>query len=244
MDWSKTKNILIIALIATNIFLLVTYMAKNERETTIAEMDVLTSILEDRNVFFEAEIPAYERKVPAITLSYSDESKKIADILREQEYMLVNGAMSGDVAHNDMATQFLKDCGLFSEALEFDKVIRDEDGVTIARFKNLYKEMAIGGSYIDVTFKDGVIVNSSNKFVTVASKSKKKLEIISPEEALLVLMSEKVQEDVLKIKGIELVYWINDSSFESEGLISDTAFPAWEITYSDDSIDYIGAYRE
>ena len=244
MDWSKTKNILIIALIATNIFLLVTYMAKNEKETTIAEMDVLTSILEERNVFFDAEMPAYEGKVPAVTLSYRDESEKIAEILREKDYVLVNGAMDGDVAHKDMATKFLKDCGLYNEAIEFDKVVRDEDGITIVRFRNLYKDMAIGGSYIDVTFEDGAIVNASNQFVTVASKSKKKLEIISPEEALLVLMSEKEQDEILNIKNINLVYWINDSSFESEGLISDTAFPAWEITYKDDTVDYVGAYRE
>lgn len=244
MDWSKTKNILIIALIATNIFLLVTYMAKTEKETTIAEMDVLTSILEERNVFCDAEMPIYEGKVPAITLSYSDESEKIAEILREEDYVLVNGAMSGDVAHKEMAIQFLNDCGLYSEAIEFEKVVRDEDGITIVRFKNLYKDMAISGSYIDVTFKDGVIVNASNQFATVASKSKKKLEIISPEEALLVLMSEKPQEEVLNIKDIKLVYWINDSSFESAGLISDTAFPAWEITYSDETVDYISAYRE
>ena len=244
MDWSKTKNILIIALIATNIFLLVTYMTKNDKETSIADMDVLVSVLEERNVYVDTEIPEYQDKLPAITLTYTDKKQQIASGLSENSYVLDNGAHSGAVAHEEMAIQCLKDCGLYSEDIVFDKVEKEDDGITIARFENIYKDMVIGGSYVDVIFKDGVVVDVSNQFVSVEAASKRKLEIISPEEALLVLMSEKDQNEAIRVTDIELVFWINDSSFESAGLVSDTAFPAWEIVTRDGEVYYIEAYRE
>ena len=244
MDWSKTKNILIVALIATNIFLLFTYITKNEKEASIADMEVLASVLEERNVFVETEIPEYEDKLPAITLTYSDKSEQIVEALRENTYVLDNGPHSGEVAHEEMAVKCLKDCGLYSDDIAFAYVEKEEDGITIARFENMYKDMVIGGSYVDVTFKDGEIVDVSKQFVSVEAASKRKLGIISPEEALLVLMSEKAQEEAVRIAGIELVFWINDSSFESAGLVSDTAFPAWEMTTRDGEVYYIEAYRE
>jgi hypothetical protein len=45
-------------------------------------------------------------------------------------------------------------------------------------------------------------------------------------------MSETTGNEKILIRDIALVYWLDSSVFDAESPITDTAFPAWKITYN------------
>lgn len=241
MDWSKAKNILIIALLATNIFLLVTYMTNNENESSITDHEVLFSVLEGENVFFDTEMPKRIDRLPAITLTYRDCSDIIGEKLKSEEYVL--GDNLNEDYYEKMATKFLKDCELYNDNIRFDSLAREGNRVVV-KYNNYYKDIKIGGSCTEIIFENERITDASVQFVAAEEKSKRKLNVISPEEALLIFMSEKDYEKNVTVEDMELVFWVNDSTFDGEMLVSDTAFPAWQISYNNGNIKYIEAYRE
>ncbi|MHC1723420.1 MAG: two-component system regulatory protein YycI [Aminipila sp.] len=241
MDWSKAKNILIVALIATNIFLLFTYLTKNETDHKIVDKDVLFTVLEGKNIFVDAEIPDKYENMPAITIEYNNDKQNLIEKNLKRDVYNVS-ANSKKEAYHKAANLFLKDCQLFSDNLVFDNVETEGKSIVV-KYKNCYKKIAIGDSFIGVTFLDGKIQDVTRQFLTPTPKTKKKIKVTSPEEALLMFMSEKDSNDVIHVEKIQLVYWVNDSEFNGEALVSDTAFPAWEITYNGGKTKYIDAYK-
>lgn len=241
MDWSKTKNILIIALIATNIFLLFTYLTKNETDNKIVDKEVLFTVLEGKNIFVDTEIPDKYENMPAITIEYNNDKQDLIEKNLKRDIYNIS-VDSKKEAYHKAANQFLKDCQLFNDNLVFDKVVT-EGKSTVVKYKNCYKKIAIGDSFIGVTFLDGKIQDVTRQLLTPTPQSKKKLKVTSPEEALLMFMSEKDSEEVIHVEKMQLVFWVNDSGFNGEALVSDTAFPAWEITYNGGKTKYIDAYK-
>ena len=57
-------------------------------------------------------------------------------------------------------------------------------------------------------------------------------------------MREKDQREAILVEDMELVYWLNPSDYEGETAISDTALPAWKITYNDGQVKHIPAYKD
>jgi hypothetical protein len=53
----------------------------------------------------------------------------------------------------------------------------------------------------------------------------------------------KLGEDIV-VERIELVYWLDTSSFDGEELIKDTALPAWKIVYNENQSEHIYAYEQ
>lgn len=241
MDWSKAKNILIVALIATNIFLMFTYITKNETEHKIVDKEALFTVLEGRNIFVDTQIPDKYENMPAITIEYNNDKQDLIEKNLKRDIYNIS-ADSRKEAYHKAANQFLKDCQLFNENLVFDKVVIDGKSAVV-KYKNCYKEIAIGDSFIKVTFFNGKIQDVTRQLLTPTPRDKKKLKVTSPEEALLMFMSEKDSEEAIHVEKIELVFWVNNSGFDGEALVSDTAFPAWEITYNGGQTKYIDAYK-
>ncbi len=88
MNWSKAKNILIMAFIITNIFLIYNINEDIKANNYFYEVseeriqDVI-NILEDRNIFIDTDIPQETPKLPMVTVEYETyDGEKIAkDIL-------------------------------------------------------------------------------------------------------------------------------------------------------------------
>jgi hypothetical protein len=118
-----------------------------------------------------------------------------------------------------------------------------EGDKTIVKYKNRYKGIEIGDSFVACEFVKGKLENVTRHGLNPVGQSKKNLNVISPAEALLIFMSEKETEERIFVEHIELVFWVNNSSFDGETLISDTAFPTWEITYNGGKKQYIEAYE-
>lgn len=237
MDWSKSKNILILALIATNIFLLFTYLDKNYSGKQDTDEDVLIAVLADKNIYLDTKIPTEYDKLPAITVEYNDDQEEqVAANLFRTIYNVPIQAKNSQ--YKDSATRFLKDCGLMNANI-FLEGIFEQGSETIVRFKTRYKGILIEDSTIECKYEAGQLKDVTRHWLTPIGQGKKKLEIMSPEQALLIFMSEKQTNDEITIEKMELVYWINESSFNGETLISDTALPAWQITYNGGKKKYI-----
>jgi hypothetical protein len=57
-------------------------------------------------------------------------------------------------------------------------------------------------------------------------------------------MSEKTTEGKIYVEGLSLVYWLDSSVFDAESPVTDTAFPAWKITYNNGKIQHILAWEQ
>lgn len=237
MDWSKAKNILIIALIATNIFLLFTYLDKINSEKQETDEDVLIAVLADKNIHLDTKIPTEYDRLPTITVEYNDDQQQqvAANLFRS----IYNVPIQADEAqYKNSATRFLKDCGLMNTNIFLEGVFTQGSETTV-RFKTRYKGILIEDSTIECKYEAGKLKDVTRHWLTPIGQGKRKLDIMSPEQALLIFMSEKQTTDKITIEKMELVYWINQTSFNGEALISDTALPAWQITYNGGKKQYI-----
>ena len=80
MDWTKAKTILIVALLATNLFLILTY-GLDRLEPEREKRDALLTILENNQIALEGEIPGTPGKIPLLYVEYSGITR---EILQEQ----------------------------------------------------------------------------------------------------------------------------------------------------------------
>ena len=80
MNWAKSKTILIIALLITNIFLLVNYTSANYKnpETTQLERSVV-EFLRENNVFIYAAIPSDTYNLPVLEVEVEKFDKEVVD---------------------------------------------------------------------------------------------------------------------------------------------------------------------
>ncbi len=84
MDWSKSKNILIIAFIITNLFLAyVLFMTEKDKYEIVVEDQLVIDVvklLEKENIKIDTEIPRTSPNIPIISLEYEVyEPKKIVE---------------------------------------------------------------------------------------------------------------------------------------------------------------------
>lgn len=241
MDWSKAKNILIIALIATNIFLGFTLFEKEQTPVDTKYQNELLKILESKGIYVNTELPTVRSKVPVITVKYSTlDNSKISEVLQQQDYTV---AANDPVEMANMSKKFLEDCNLPIEDLFYTDVFTRSDGTVAVRFKNSYKSIAIGDSFVNVIFENSKITGLDGEVIQAHANGEARLQVTSPEEALLMLLSQKNSQASLYVDNIQLVYWVNDSDFDEDSLLSDTVFPAWQITYNGGQVKYFDAYR-
>lgn len=243
MDWSKAKNILIVALIATNIFLFATYVNKNiERSINGGEdRDALVAVLKDKGVEVDGNVPAKQGRMPMLTLSYENlEYENIRKLIEKDSYTVASREMED---YCKVAENFLWDCGLLKGDMIFDSGDIHGNGDANLRYCHTYNNIPIAVAMLEIEFVDGRIVNVGRQDVSYKAKGQKRLETISPEEALLVFMTEKEKAEQIKIESMDMVFWVDDRQFEGEERVSDTAFPAWRIRYNGGKVKYINASR-
>lgn len=90
MDWSKAKNILIIAFLITNIFLVLSIKQNLDEKDFFYQVDEerindVVEILEKRDIIIKADIPTETLKLPILTLEYEIyEPEEIAQLFLEE----------------------------------------------------------------------------------------------------------------------------------------------------------------
>jgi hypothetical protein len=240
MDWTKAKNILIVALLVTNLVLLGAYILRDARSDGDDDA-TLRRILTEYNVFLETELP---RQPDSMAVLYvqpeTDDSDRVERVLAEQ--MPASG--TDDDALLNAADTVLERCGFMTENAAPVTPFETDGEKTLIRYRDIFEGIPIEESYIICTMEYGRVADISRKWYTPLELHDRKGEIIGPIEALMQLLPEKNEDDIVIVRDMELVYRVDPDRPGEESLVGDTALPAWKITDSIGAVIYIAAYAQ
>lgn len=240
MDWTKAKNILIIALILTNIVLILSSSIQGQAEDQ-SNQAALIAHLKTKNIFVETEIPKKKSRMPVLTVKYDKiDDKEIKKVIKTQKLTLPDKATEESVF--SMTDSFLEKCGAMGKGVKHDKIIHGEDSLIVS-YKNVFEGIPVEDSYIRCIIKNGSIVEFERYWLKPIKTPRKKQEVISASSALMKFASENKKEEKIYIKKIELAYWIDRSYFSTETSVEDTVLPAWKITYNQGEVKHIPAFK-
>ncbi len=237
MDWTKAKTILIIALIATNVFLIYSLLDRHSDRGEMTNEEVILQLMEQRNIELEVDIPRLHPSLRIIQGEYlSVDRGEIAALAQEMP--------TATSDYEGVAEDFLEYLGILDDETVYEETELFEDGDIDAsvRFKNEVEGLQIAENYIEVYFKDGRITDMNYHWLDDVEVSPRKIETMSAAVALMSLVNQQPGAK-MTITGIELVYWVPDTDMELGETVSDTAFPTWEITLSSGEKKYVGAVQ-
>jgi regulatory protein YycI of two-component signal transduction system YycFG len=244
MDWAKAKSIIIVALIAANLFLIIMFVVLKAEDTS-DEMLIqkqTIALLEQKNIHVETNVPIKHDEMPVLNVKYDRlDTDFLENKLKEQIPLPVEDRNKKELLA--MTEDFLKTCGIWSNNVVLDQYQKNGDSITIS-YRNEYDKMRIEDSYIICTVADGKVKALDRHWLTPIDFGRTKRATMSASAALVSFMKEKDAEESITIEKVELVYWIDSNAYEGNSTISDTAFPAWKITYNNDKIKHISAYGE
>jgi hypothetical protein len=244
MDWTKAKTILIIALLITNIFLFVTYTVSNADNGPSEEelLNETIALLEEKKIYVKDNLPGVHQKMPVLMVEYD---RLDPDLLRQKlaEQIPMDGEHGSREGILKKVETFLKDCDIWSPNVVLHKMEQQENK-TLVHYRNEYEGILVEDSYIICTVENGIITEVDRFWLKPIGFGQGKKETISASAALINLMRSKDERDAILVEDMELVYWLNPSDYEGETAISDTALPAWKITYNGGQIKHIPAYSD
>lgn len=244
MDFTKAKTILIVALIVTNLVIIATYLYQTNAIKSDEQdlQEVTIKLLESKNIFVETDIPKEHPRMPKLTVQFD---KMNEDIINEKltNQKSVSERKLTDKKLKEITAAFIENCNLMTDNVTFDSI---ESGKTDIRvtYKNYIDGIAIEDSYIICKVKDGKITDLTRYWLNPVEVSENKKEVIPAAAALIQFMSENKLEEKITVQAISLVYWLDSSSFDAESPVTDTAFPAWKITYNRGKVKYIPAWEQ
>ncbi|MDR1246153.1 MAG: hypothetical protein LBK57_03895 [Clostridiales Family XIII bacterium] len=241
MDWTKAKNILIAALLVTNIVLLGAYVLRETRRADADNDATLRRILTEYNVFLETEMPRQPAPMAVLYVQPETEDGARVEKALEEQKPISNASRE---AMLDAANDILESCGFITENTKSPAQFETDGEKTLIRYRNIFDDIPIEESYIICTIEGGRVAALNRKWYTPLELHDKKGEIIGPTEALMQLLPEKPEEETIIIRGMELVYRVDPDRPGGESPVGDTALPAWKITDSKGSVVYIAAYAQ
>lgn len=244
MDWNKSKNIILLILLITNIFLIAVYGIRNQSEGSDDygnAYQYTMSVLEENNIYYEGEIYSKLPKVSSLTVSYSNyDSEQTAGVMKKMKELPASSR--SDAAYKAAADNFIESCGFMTENVEYSGIETNGSSVTVS-YENRYKDIPVEECYMRVYFEDGRITDFDRKWLDIVSEGDSRLEVTSQLSAMLTFMTEADTSERITITDMQMVYWID--SYDVEGdVLYDTALPAWRIKYisgNDTNVKYISA---
>lgn len=244
MDWTKAKTILIVALLITNLFLLATYtLVKADDGPTEEELQAETiALLEQKHIYVKGSLPVQHGKMPVLLVEYDRlDPETLQQELAEQTPMDGEHGSRADILK--MTEAFLKSSDLWDANVVLNKV-EQEENVTKVFYRNEYNGIPLEDSYIICSVEGGVVTEVDRLWQRPVGLGKSKKATISASAALIDLMRSKNERATILVENMEIVYWLNPTDYEGETAISDTALPAWKVTYNGGQIKHIPAYNE
>ncbi|QZY55150.1 two-component system regulatory protein YycI [Crassaminicella profunda] len=262
MDWGKAKNILIIAFIITNVFLIYNIEKDLFMESAASMVkeknikDVIT-ILDEKNIKVEAEVPRTILELPLLNVEYETYDQKK---LKEKFYVEDNHKIikyenydkkpyMKDLNEKEAlreAENFITKYGFMRNDAIYWETKEDGEQYHIL-FKQKYKKSFLENSYMRVTVSTSGVNKFERMWLKPLNTDKNKKEIIPATKALLKSMKdmENLQGEIV-IKNMDLGYWFDPSYISltnSENIKSGTAVPAWRILLNDGQTIFISAYE-
>jgi len=245
MDWTKAKTILIVALLFTNLVLIAFYFSQNNNfESDAREMqEVTVKLLESKNIYLKTDIPDEHPRMPKLTVQFDTMDENLIQEQIDRQKVLSDKEQADNDKIKEITTKFIENCGMMSENVKLGKIERTNSGIKVT-YKNYMNGVTIEDSYIIFTIVDGKITDFQRYWLDPLEVSEIKKEVIPAVAALIQFMSDNKAEEKIYVQDISLVYWLDSSSFDAESPVTDTAFPAWKITYNRGKIQYVPAWEQ
>lgn len=243
MDWNKSKNIILVILLITNIFLIAVYgggsfvQKKNENNNAY---QYTMNVLEENNIIYEGQIYNKLPKMTTLTVSYGKYDRNLVE-KNIQNTRRLPQADRNEPGYKSSADDFIERCGFMSENVVYEGMSASDDGTsTIVSYSNVYKNIPVEECYMRVYFENGRINDFERKWMEVVSEGDSRIDVTSQLSALLEFMTETDKSKQITVDDMYLVYWIDNYDVDG-GILYDTALPAWCIKYNGDNMKYISA---
>ena len=243
MDWPKAKNILIIALIATNLFLLWSIFSSHQGDFQKEDLRRETeALLLENGIALSCEIPQGYKKVAVLSVLYDDQTGSF-DYTPPQNPQAP--PLTEETARQT-ADAFLTREGLMTQTTEFFGVRPSQQipGQYLVSYKNIFDGIEIEGCFILCTVSPEGVVHMQRQWLTPLEYGKNKGSLIPATTALLSFLSEHPQNQPITITDISLVYKLDSPYQEISEVSADTAFPMWRITCGSGEIFYQQAFEK
>ena len=289
MDWSKAKNILIIAFIVTNI-LLVFHLSKDVYfggDIQIISDKYIQDVenhLADNGIKVKGQIPKEILSMPVLMVKYQyldpevvakqflgdnykriragvyQSNEKSVSILGNKKLAFKNSSKTttnygiDEKEAEELATQFLKDHGLYSNQLIMEQVyygiVKEYDDIPLYKlvYHQSFKNRFLGESYVNVYVNYRGVVGLEALLLKTEKTQQSKKKIIPATEAVLRKMGDIIKDNhgEILITKIEVGYYFNPEEIQLtdwERIESGTAFPSWRIILQNGKTYYVEALK-
>lgn len=250
MDWSKAKNILIVALLITNLVLLgAIYHTRDHSDAKDVEhmKEDTVLLLREHDIYVREDlIPDRIQRMPVLSVRYRTvETDAIAQAIEKSGVSLLPHASEKE--YNKAADELLSAAGVSCEHFMHRDVQRQGDSVEVV-YGVQYQGYSLDNARFSVIFQGGRPVSMGNSWVEVISMGKNKKWIMTASTALVKFMTSLRNEEFsfkesIIVDEIRLVYWLEGYT-DNIGVSEDTAVPYWCIRYNEDQWGYIPAYEQ
>ena len=276
MDWSKAKNILIIAFIITNLFLIFNIQSnlyQNNALSVLKDRNIedVVSILEEKNIKVEAEIPRILLQMPVLDVEYETYNEEkvaqrfgqegiISDTNSEEHVEVTKNKIiiyknnSREIRIKDLnesrareeAESFIKDLGYMGQDVEYWNTFSVGEQYEVI-FKQKYKGYFLEKSYMRLIITQAGVTEFERMWLKPLHLGEHKNEIMPATKALLKalnVLGDREQETI--ITEISLGYLFDPSKISLtnwENIKSGRALPAWRMTLEDGETIFIDAYE-
>lgn len=266
MDWAKSKNILIVAFIITNIFLIYNIQGGIYKvDETVAIDDKIVkdtkNILKEKDIIVEAQVPKTVIEMAPIDVEYERYDKKdIQKLVKSNDWnisvenekllRLRTEALSDNyfMAREDayrIAENFIKKLEFNNSGETLWNIVEYNNRYEVI-FKQTYKAKFLENSYMKVLVSTNGVEEFERIWLKPIIKDRNKREIMPATKALLKVIDKLEGESKpVQIREISLGYWFDPSQISyinSENTTSGTAFPAWRIVTSNNTVKFVSAY--
>jgi hypothetical protein len=241
MDWSKAKNILIVALLITNLVLLGAYVWREMQRSGADDEGTLRRILTEYKVFLETEIPRKPASMAVLFVRPEPEDRMLIEKALAEQRPIPDADRDSAAA---AANALLERCGFMTENTKLVSPFETNGEATILRYRDVFDGIPIEESYILCTVEDGRVTELRRKWYTPLDLHDTKGKLIGPIEALMQLLPEKDKEEAVIVREMELVYRVDPDRPVGGSPVGDTALPAWKITDDKGLASYVSAYAQ
>lgn len=241
MDWNKSKNIILVILLITNIFLIAVYGGGNivQKKTENSNAYQYTmNVLEENNIIYKGQIYSKLSKMTPLTVSYGKYDSSMVD-KNIQNTRRLPEADRNEPGYKSAADDLIDRCGFMSDNVVYDGITENGTSVVVS-YSNFYRNIPIEECYMRVYFENGRVTDFERKWMEVVSEGDSRIEVTSQLSALLEFMTETDKSEQITVTDMYLVYWIDNYDVDG-GILYDTALPAWCIKYNGDNMKYISA---
>ena len=186
MDWGRAKSILLIVLVATNIFLISVYGIRYEqnKESNSELYNYTISQLEKNNILLNCDIPEHPSRLTALTVQYKEyDSSAVNKALKSAAKKETEAKEDEDFIQ--AADNFLERCGIKTGENAIRQTVHQDDGQTVVQYENRYENIPLQECYMNVIFMDGKIGSLEGKWMEPVDEGETRLEITEPTTALL-----------------------------------------------------------